>query len=50
VGNYDEFHRQFGLEAYADGPLLTGALAMGGIALAGLAFLLARLWMSNRTR
>lgn len=50
VGNYDEFHRQFGLESYEDGPLLTGALAMGGIAVAGLTFLLARLWMSNRTR
>ena len=50
VGNYDEFHRQFGLTSYEEGPLLTGGLAMGGIAVTGLAFLLTRLWMSNRTR
>ena len=50
VGEYAEFHGQFGLDAYEDGPLMTSALAMGGIALFGLAFLMARLWMSGRSR
>ena len=50
VGEYAEFHGQFGLDAYEDGPLMTSALAMGGIALSGLAFLMARLWMSGRSR
>jgi len=50
VGNYAQFHGQFGLTAFEDGPLLTGGLAMGGLALAGLAFLLIRLWRSGRAR
>lgn len=50
VGTYAQFHGQFGLTGYSDGPLLTGALAMGGIAVVGLAFVLARLWMTGRAR
>lgn len=50
VGTHAQFHGQFGLAAYEDGPLMTGAMAMGGIALLGLGFLLARLWMSGRSR
>lgn len=49
VGTHAQYHGQFGLEAYTDGPLLTGALAMGGISLAGLGFLVARLWLTGRT-
>ena len=50
VGTHAQFHGQFGLEAYEDGPLLTGGLTMGGISLAGLTFLLARLYASGRVR
>ena len=50
VGSHVQFHGQFGLAAYEDGSLMTGALAMGGIALVGLGFLLTRLWMSGRSR
>ncbi len=50
VGTHQQYHGHFGLEGYAEGPLLTGALALGGISLAGLAFLLARLWMTGRVR
>ena len=50
VGNHAQFHGQFGLEPYASGSLLTGGLAMGGILLAGLTFLLVRLWMSGKGR
>ncbi len=50
VGTHAEFHGQFGLDAYEDGPLMSGALAMGGIALCGLVFLLVRLWVSGRSR
>lgn len=50
VGSHAQFHGQFGLDAYEDGPLFTGGLAMGLIALVGLAFLLTRLQMSGRTR
>lgn len=50
VGTYAQFHGQFGLEAFEDGSLLTGALAMGALGLAGLGFLLTRLWMSGRAR
>ena len=50
VGDHAQFEGQFGLEAFEDGPLLTGALVMGGILLIGFVFLLVRLWMSGRTR
>lgn len=48
VGSYAQFHGQFGLEAYESGPLMTGGLAMAGLLLGGLAFLLVRLWMSGK--
>jgi hypothetical protein len=48
VGSHAQFHGQFGLEPYQNGPLMTGGLAIGGILLAGFAFLLVRLWMSGR--
>ncbi|GAB5550051.1 MAG: hypothetical protein SangKO_098110 [Sandaracinaceae bacterium] len=50
VGSYAQYHGQFGLESYASGPLLTGALGLGGIVLVGLAVLLARLWTAGRAR
>ena len=50
VGSFAQYHGQFGLEAYESGPLLTGALAMGGICVVGLAFLLLRLWTAGRSR
>ena len=50
VGTYAQFHGQFGLEAYEDGPLITGGLTMAALALVGLGFLLARLWMTGRSR
>ncbi len=50
VGTHAQFHGQFGLEAFEDGPLLTGALAMGAITLVGLVFLLVRLWRAGRAR
>lgn len=48
VGSHAQYHGQFGLEAYEDGPLMTGGLAMAGILLAGFAFLVLRLWLSAR--
>lgn len=50
VGTHAQFHGQFGLEAYEDGPLMTGGLTMAALALVGLGFLLARLWMTGRSR
>ncbi len=50
VGTHAQFHGQFGLTGYSDGPLLTGALAMGGVSVIGLAFLLGRLWVTGRAR
>ena len=50
VGTYAQFHGQFGLEPFEDGPLLTGALAMGGLMSTGLLFLLLRLWRAGRAR
>jgi hypothetical protein len=50
VGSHAQFHGQFGLEAYESGPLMTGGLVMAGILVAGLAFLLVRLWMAGRSR
>ncbi|HEY8429072.1 MAG TPA: hypothetical protein VIL20_11885 [Sandaracinaceae bacterium] len=48
VGNYSQFHNQFGLTPFGSGPLLTGSLALVAIALFGLTFLLVRLWQSGR--
>ncbi|MBX3268875.1 MAG: hypothetical protein KF729_01355 [Sandaracinaceae bacterium] len=50
VGTHAQFHGQFGVVGYTDGALLTGALAMGGVALVGLGVLLARLWVTGRAR
>lgn len=50
VGSFAQYNGQFGLEPYESGPLLTGALAMGGICLVGLVFLLLRLWSAGRSR
>lgn len=50
VGTYAQFHGQFGLTAFEDGPLLTGGLTMGALTTVGLAFLLVRLWRSSRAR
>jgi len=50
VGTHAQFHGQFGLEAYEDGPLITGGLTMAALSLVGLGFLFARLWMSGRSR
>jgi hypothetical protein len=48
VGSHAQFHGQFGLEPIESGPLLTGALVMGGLSLAGLVFLLLRIWQAGR--
>jgi hypothetical protein len=48
VGTFAQFHGQFGLKHFADGPLLTGTLAMIALSVLGLAFLLVRLWQAGR--
>lgn len=48
VGSYAQYRGNFGLVPFADGPLLVGTLAMVGIVLTGLGFLLVRIWMGAR--
>jgi hypothetical protein len=48
VGSFAQFHGQFGLEPFGQGPLLLGSVAMSGIVLVGLGFLLGRVWYTGR--
>lgn len=50
VGTHAQYRGNFGLEPFEGGPLLSGALAMGTILALGLAFLVARLWLSGSRR
>ncbi|MEM9072054.1 MAG: hypothetical protein AAGE52_26345 [Myxococcota bacterium] len=48
VGNFAQFEGGFGLKTFGSGPLMQGALTMGGILLVGAMFLLLRLRASGR--
>lgn len=47
VGTYAQYRGDFGLDDYANGPLLQGSVAMGLILAVGLAYLVARLHQSG---
>lgn len=48
VGSFAQYRGGFGLQAFGDGPVLSGALAMGLILALGLAYLLIRLEFGSR--
>ena len=48
VGSYAQYRGGFGLQPFADAPVLVGALSMGAIFAVGLAYLLVRLAFSTR--
>ena len=48
VGTYAQFRGGFGLVPFLEGPLFTGALAMGGFFALGALVLLGRLWAGSR--
>jgi hypothetical protein len=48
VGSFDQYQGGFGLADYGSGALLQGTIAMGTILVAGLTYLLVRLFLSGR--
>lgn len=48
VGSYAQYRGNFGLVPFTEAPLLLGTIAMAGIVLSGLGFLLIRIWMGAR--
>jgi len=48
VGSFAQYRGGFGLQPFADGPVLLGGVAMGAIFAVGLAYLLVRLAFSTR--
>lgn len=48
VGSYAQYRGSFGLVPFTEGPLFVGTLTMCSILLAGLGFLLARIWLGAR--
>jgi hypothetical protein len=50
VGSYAQYHGDFGLASYTASAVVQGAVPMGGLLLAGTAFLLIRLRVKRKNR
>ncbi|MCB9709172.1 MAG: hypothetical protein H6714_10330 [Myxococcales bacterium] len=48
VGTYEQYHGQYGLQPFGNGPVFQGALTMGLVLLLGAAYLLVRLFTAGR--
>ena len=50
VGTFSQYEGEFGLQPYSQSAVFRGTMAMGGLLLTGLVFLIFRLHMSGRRR